>query len=76
MFASLAFAGVLMVALATAQVTWFVGGDDHITAGLKTVSPAGGDRAVATKSRGPVDSPTALGDLSPLTNGASQATPG
>jgi len=65
-----------MVALAAAQLTWFAGGGDRITAAPDGASEAEGSRAVATKVGGPVGSRGAKSDLSLPTNSASSATPG
>jgi hypothetical protein len=54
-FASLGFAGVLMVALATSQATRLTGGGDHIATGLEAASLAESNRAVANKVTGPAD---------------------
>jgi hypothetical protein len=57
-FASLGFAGVLMVVLATSQITKIAGGGDRITSGLAASSLAESNRAVASKAIGPTNSRT------------------
>jgi hypothetical protein len=75
-FASLGFAGLLMLALAAAQATWFVSGGERISAGLEAALPTGESGAVATKVIGPLDPRAARIDPSLPTNSASPATPG
>jgi hypothetical protein len=57
-FASLGFAGVLMVVLATSQVTRLTGSGDHIATGLEAASLAESNRAVASKVTVPANSRT------------------
>jgi hypothetical protein len=68
-FASLGLAGVLMVALAAAQMTKFVAGSDRVAAALAgrpaslaVATPADDALAVATDVSGPVDSRAAAHD--------------
>lgn len=75
-FASLGFAGLMMLALAAAQATWWVGGGDRLSAEFEAASQAGDSRAVATKVIGASDPRAAQILLSLPTNAASSATPG
>lgn len=75
-FASLGFAGLLMVVLAAAQATWFVVGGDRINAGLEAASPTGESGAIATKGLGPSEPSAAQSELALPTNSAAPATPG
>jgi hypothetical protein len=75
-FASLGFAGVLMVALATSQMARLVGGGDQISAGIEAASLTDSNRAVATKVSGPAGSRTARGVYSLPTKCIAPSTPG
>jgi len=75
-FASLGFAGVLMVALVAAQATSHGVSRGRISAGLETVSPSEGNRAIAIKVGAPINSPAALSDPCRPTRGMAQGTQG